>query len=292
MSRVEDGVDSVIPLSWESTMLTTSRTGETPTQFKSMTTANGHAAFPFAQTSRAAIAAGLCGSLALLPLVMAQGAATRRRVPRLPPAEPPHHGSVAGAGRPIRLLAIGESTVCGVGLTRGDETVAATTARALAHRTGRPVVWRAEGLSGATVRDAREQLLPRIAPEPADLLIVAFGVNDATAYRSPAEFADDLAGLVTAVRERIGDAAVIVGGVAPLRCFPALPWPLRSILGWRSAALQSAADRLPERLPRLVVERIPILEPELFLHDGFHPNRRAHAIWGEELATLALPLVA
>src|SRR5688572_12390381 len=128
MSRVEDGVDSVIPLSWESTMLTTSRTGETPTQFKSMTTANGHAAFPFAQTSRAAIAAGLCGSLALLPLVMAQGAATRRRVPRLPPAEPPHHGSVSGAGRPIRLLAIGESTVCGVGLTRGDETVAATTA--------------------------------------------------------------------------------------------------------------------------------------------------------------------
>ena len=97
---------------------------------------------------------------------------------------------------------------------------------------------------------------------------------------------------VTATRERVGDAAVIVAGVAPLQCFPALPWPLRSILGWRSAALQAAADRLPERLPRLVVERIPILEPDLFSCDGFHPNRRAHAIWGEEIATLALPLVA
>jgi lysophospholipase L1-like esterase len=277
------------------TMLTTSRyvTGEALRRSQlSTTAADRQAVFARAGTSRAAIAVGLCGSLALLPLVMMQGRATRRRVPRLPPAAPPHHGLAPGVGPPIRLLAIGESSVCGVGLAHGNETVAAVAARALARLTGRPVAWRAEGLSGATVRDAREQLLPRVTPEPADILIVAFGVNDATAYRSPKEFADDLAGLVIATRERVGDAAVIVGGVAPLHCFPALPWPLRSILSWRSAALQAAADRLPERLPRLVVERIPTLEPDLFLHDGFHPNRRAHAIWGEEIATLALPLVA
>lgn len=282
-------------------MLTTSRTdtSEAPRASKIfMTAADGQAAFSGAKissrakASRAAIAAGLCASYALLPLVMAQGRATRRRVPCLPPAAPPHRGVVPGVGRPIRLLAIGESSVCGVGLARGNEAVAATTARALARQTGRPVAWRAEGLSGATVRDVRQQLLPRIAPEPADLLVVAFGVNDATAYRSPSEFADDLAALVTAVRERVGDAAVIVGGVAPLRCFPALPWPLRSILGWRSAALQAAAERLAERLPRLVVERISTLEPDLFSYDGFHPNRRAHAIWGEEIAALALPLLA
>ena len=240
---------------------------------------------------RAAIAARLFGSFVLLPLVIAQGAVTRRHVPCLPPARPPHRGLVPGVGKSIRLLAVGESTVCGVGLASGDETVAATTARALARLTGRPIAWRAEGLSGATVRDACKQLLPRIAPEPADLLLVAFGVNDATAYRSPATFADDLAELVTAARNRVGDAAVVVGGVAPLNCFPALPSPLRHILGWRSAALQAAADRLTKRLPRLVVERISALEPDLFACDGFHPNRRAHAIWGEDIAALALPFV-
>ena len=244
-----------------------------------------------ATASRAAIAARLFGSFVLLPLVIAQGAATRRRVPCLPPARPPHRGLVPGEGKSIRLLAIGESTVCGIGLASGDESVAATTARALAHLTGRPIAWRAEGLSGATVSDARGQLLPRIAPEPADLIVVAFGVNDATAYRSPATFADDLAELVTAARRHVGDAAVVVGGVAPLNCFPALPWPLRHILGWRSAALQAAADRLTERLPRLVVERISALEPDLFASDGFHPNRRAHVIWGEHIAELALPLI-
>src|SRR4029077_20709675 len=120
------------------------------------------------------IAARLFGSFVLLPLVIAQGTTTRRRIPCLPPARPPHHGLVPGTGKSIRLLAIGESTVCGVGLASGDESVAATTARALACLTGRPVEWRAAGLSGATVSDARNQLLPRIAPEPADLIVVAF----------------------------------------------------------------------------------------------------------------------
>jgi lysophospholipase L1-like esterase len=234
----------------------------------------------------------LAGSLALLPLAWAQGSATRRRVPQLPAANLPHDGKVPGAGEPIRVVGIGESSVSGVGLSRGDETVTAVTARALARHTGRPAVWRACGLSGATVRDALQRLVPSLAPEPADLMIVAFGVNDATSYRSPSAFADDLTELVTAARNRVGDAAVVVGGVAPLACFPALPWPLRSILGWRSVALQAAADRLAGRLPRLVVERFSApLKPDLFAPDGFHPNSQAHSLWGEKIAALALPLV-
>jgi lysophospholipase L1-like esterase len=255
-------------------------------------TADCSSAFCVTTTSRAALAARIFGSLALFPLAWAQGKATRRRVPLLPPAKPPHHGLVPGTGRPIRVLVIGESPVCGIGLSRSDETVAAATARALARLTRRPIAWRACGLSGATVRDALERLLPGITPAAADLVILAFGVNDATAYRSPARFADDLAALVNAARKKVGEAAVIIGAVAPLVCFPALPWPLRTILGWRSIALQAAAEQLTGRLPRLVVERFAApLGPDLFASDGFHPNLRAHTLWGEEIAVLALPLI-
>jgi lysophospholipase L1-like esterase len=120
---------------------------------------------------------------------------------------------------------------------------------------------------------------------------VAFGVNDVTAYRSPKAFADDLFELVTAMRNRVGDAAVMIAGVAPLNCFPALPRPLRNVLGWRSAALQAAADGLTTRFPRLIVERISAINSDLFASDGFHPNQRAHAVWGEKIAALALPLI-
>jgi lysophospholipase L1-like esterase len=241
----------------------------------------------------AATAVGLFGSVALFPLVALQGTVTRRRVPCLPQVQTPYRGLVPGRGATIRVLAIGESTVAGVGLSRCDETVAATTARALARQTRRPVEWHGHGLSGATVSEAAERLLPHIPAEPMDLLIIAFGVNDTLAYRPPSVFADDLAALVTATRARIGGAAVVITGVAPLSCFPALPWPLRTILNWRSAALQEAADGLAARLPRLVVERFSEpFGPHLFAIDGFHPNPEAHALWGEEIASLALPLLA
>jgi lysophospholipase L1-like esterase len=245
------------------------------------------------ETSRARLAIGLAGSFALLPLAWAQGSATRRRVPRLPSASPPYRGEVPGLGAPIRVLAIGESSISGVGVSCSTQSMTAVTARALARRTGRPASWRVHGFSGATARQAMKQLMPRIARAPADLVIIAFGVNDATSYRSPGAFADDLATLVTAARQRVGDAAVVIAGVAPLTSFPALPWPLRAILGWRTAALQAAADRLAARLPKVAVERFAAPPgPELFAQDGFHPNPRAHALWGEKIAALALPLVA
>jgi lysophospholipase L1-like esterase len=137
------------------------------------------------------------------------------------------------------------------------------------------------------------RILPRIPPQTADLLIVAFCINDLTGYRSPSGFADDLAAIVTAARKRVGNAAVVIGGVAPIASFPALPWPLRTILGWRAAALQAAAEGLTRRLPKLAVERFSApLSRDLFASDGFHPNPLAHSLWGAKIAALALPLLA
>jgi hypothetical protein len=72
-------------------------------------------------------------------------------------------------------------------------------------------------------------------------------------------FARDLTALVSAARSCVGDAAVVIAGVAPLKFFPGLPSPLRGILGWRCTALQTAAERLADQLPRLVVERFSAL---------------------------------
>jgi lysophospholipase L1-like esterase len=148
------------------------------------------------------------------------------------------------------------------------------------------------GLSGGTVRDAIKQLLPHVRSDPTDLLLVAFGVNDATSFRSPKAYADDLVALVGEVRGRVGDAPAVIAGVAPLNSFPALPWPLNITLGWRSSALQAVIERLPGRPTGLAVERFSIpFTPDLFADDQFHPNSKAHKLWGEEIAALAVPLV-
>src|SRR6266478_568102 len=115
---------------------------------------------------RARLAAGLVGSLALFPLVAVQGVLTRRRMPSLSPAQPPHRGFIRGAGPVLRILAVGDSSISGIGVAHGDETVCATTARSLARLTGRPVAWRAIGLSGETAKMAVEEVVPFLAAEP------------------------------------------------------------------------------------------------------------------------------
>src|SRR5207247_1625148 len=63
---------------------------------------------------RARLAAGLLGSLALFPLVAVQGVLTRRRMPSLPPAQPPRRGFIAGTGPLLRIFAIGDSSVSAI----------------------------------------------------------------------------------------------------------------------------------------------------------------------------------
>jgi lysophospholipase L1-like esterase len=57
-------------------------------------------------------------------------------------------------------------------------------------------------------------------------------------------------------------------------------------------ALQAATEQLRGRLPKLVIEKFAVaFAPDLFASDGFHPNLKAHALWGEEIAELGLPLI-
>ncbi len=76
----------------------------------------------------------------------------------------------------------------------------------------------------------------------------------------------------------------------PLGRFPALPQPLRAVLGLRARLLDRAAARLAPRLPR--VAHLPItlaVTPALFCADGFHPGPAGYREWG---ALLAGPIAA
>jgi lysophospholipase L1-like esterase len=102
-----------------------------------------------------------------------------------------------------------------------------------------------------------------------------------------------VARLVAAIRAQVGPAPVALAGVPPMHTFPALPQPLRAVLGARARRLDAALARLPARLPAL--RHVPMrLDParDLFCEDGFHPSEAGYAIWGarmgEELAEMVV----
>lgn len=221
----------------------------------------------------------------LLPVALAQGLWLRGRVPRLPEAVGPRQGAAAGAGMPLRLLVLGESTVAGVGAPVQEQALAAQLARALATRTGRAVQWQALGKNGVTAAATHALLARRLTPGPQDAVVVALGVNDTLALRGPGRWTGDLRQLITAVRERVGPAPVFLAAVPPMGEFPALPAPLRTVLGVRARILDRAAARLAHQLPNVRHAPLPgRLEHDFFCHDGLHPSPAGYRAWAEYLA--------
>ena len=235
--------------------------------------------------------AGLWWGLALaaLPLALPLALHTRRTALRLPPAAVAQSG-LAGTGlggAPLRLLLIGESTVAGVGVEAQEAALAGQLAQALAARLQRPVAWRACGENGITASEACTRLLPLALREPADLVLLVFGVNDTTHLSSLARWRRSLRTLSRALAAR--GTRVVFTGVPPIQHFSALPWLLRRLFGLRAALLDGELRRLSARegahYARLQLE----FAEEYLARDGYHPSALGYRLWGEGLAEQLTP---
>lgn len=221
---------------------------------------------------------------ALLPFVWRQGQRVRETVPRLPEAAGPRTGHVEGPGLPLRLLVFGESTVAGVGAADHEQGLTGRVAHAIARQTDRPVRWRAHGRRGVTARAAREGLLPTLPKAPFHVAVVALGVNDVVQLNSPARWRRDVGRLVADLRARTDHPPVLLAGVPPIDQFPALPEPLRTVLGWRGRLLDQAAQRLAATAQTLIHVPAPRpVDPAAFCADGVHPGPDGYAAWGARL---------
>ncbi|KJS28760.1 MAG: hypothetical protein VR64_23295 [Desulfatitalea sp. BRH_c12] len=232
-------------------------------------------------------------SLALLPILMVQGKQVRRRTPKLPEAAGPNRGWIAARGVPLRVLVIGESTVAGVGARTHAQALTGQLAAALARKTERTVQWHAVGRSGASAREVHRLLQPALKAEIADLAVLALGVNDVLHFRSASGWRKDLQHLIATLRAHLGTLPVLLAPVPQMQHFPALPQPLRGVLGLRARVLDRASGRLARQMTRVV--HVPLVmdanAADFFCRDGFHPSEAGYAVWAEQLAAAAAVLL-
>jgi len=222
---------------------------------------------------------------ALLPIVLAQGYWLRKTTPRLPDAPGPLQGVVAGGGEALRLIALGESTVAGIGARTHETGLAGQLSLSIARRVKRRVEWSVVARSGINARNCRVELVPKLTGRRADVVMIALGVNDAIELHTARRWVADVERLIEDVRAEVGEALVLLSGVPPLDCFPVLPEPLSSVLGARSAALGHASFEMVKRLKRVIYVPFKVdRRRELFCPDGFHPSELGYREWAEQLA--------
>ncbi len=226
----------------------------------------------------------------LTPLALHQALRLKKTAQRLPEADGPRHGEAPGPEPGLRLLAIGESPLAGVGLGHQSQTLTALLAGLLADQLDQSVSWQTAARGGVTAERCRHELIPQLESGPADLIIICLGVNDSTRLRSPGRWTRDLTDLIADLRQRHGQTPIILTGVPDMQQFPLLPEPLAVILGLRSRLLDQAATNLAANLEDVHHAALP-LDAEstaLFCEDGFHPNSEGHEQWAEQLAGFAV----
>ena len=220
-------------------------------------------------------------ALVLAPVLVRQGRRVRQATPVLPEAAGDRAGvespGRAGSARPpLRLLVVGESTAAGVGVSHQGEGLARQLAVELARRGGSPVAWTVSARTGATASSTARELVPA-APVGQDLAVVVLGVNDVLRLRGARAWRERVVRVLGALEPHLGPGGrVVLAGVPDLGSFPALPQPLRAVLGWHSRALDRQLRRLAEQRPRVLHVPGPRLAGGGRVRARRLPPQRAH----------------
>ncbi|MGN6610596.1 MAG: SGNH/GDSL hydrolase family protein [Angustibacter sp.] len=203
----------------------------------------------------------------------------------------------AGAGEPIELAVLGDSSAAGLGADLPEHTPGAVVARGLAAVSGRAVRLTNVAVVGAISADLAGQLdrlldevRPGVVP---DAVIIMVGANDVTHRVRPAVAVRHLAQTVERLRE-LG-CQVVVGTCPDLGTIEPVPQPLRLIARRLSRDLAAAqtvgaveAGARTVSLGDLLGEEFRRVPAEMFSADRFHPSSAGYAA----AARAMLPSVA
>jgi lysophospholipase L1-like esterase len=220
-------------------------------------------------------------TIALAPVLLAQGRHVRRTVVTLPEPVGAREGA-GGDGPLLRLLVVGDSAAAGVGAQTQDD---ALTGRIVAGLTDTlHVKWKLLAFTGATTAD----LLAHLESRPAgdfDVVVTSLGVNDVTGRRSLADWRRQQKQLVALLENKFSARHILLSGLPPMHRFPALPQPLRWYVGRRAQDFDRALARLAERQSRCEFVKLSyaMMDLQSMAADGFHPGPAIYAAWAQEL---------
>ena len=238
---------------------------------------------------------GMLGLVPFLPILHWQGKRIRANIPNLGEAQEPQ-GIAGKCLQPIRLLAIGESAIAGVGVSTHKDGMVGHMAAYLSRFTGRSVDWEVVAKSGYTARQVKEILVPKLPEKNYDLLVIGLGGNDTFNAHSPLRWQRDLKKLLAAIRLRQPGVPILFSNLPPVGEFPAFSSSLKFIFRRIASGLDQALAQLVEKEKQVWYCRKQIKFEEWrkrvsaeyqiadFFSDGIHPSSMTYRLWGEELA--------
>lgn len=221
--------------------------------------------------------------LPFVPFLYWQGQRVRRKIGRLPDAGGETVGEVGDFAETINLLAIGESTVAGVGAKNHAEALGGQLAKYLGLELRKSVRWHVLGESGITVNETLERLVPHLPPTPMDFVVVALGGNDTFKISSPNRWRNGMKKLIEILRDNYPNAVILLANTPRVLDFTTLPKTLKMVL-WRISHLHHEnAKTLIEEYKNVFYYDEAGAVTDGFFADGVHPSAHGYALWSEAM---------
>lgn len=232
----------------------------------------------------------LSGTLILpfAPFLYLQGKYTRRKIGRLPDAQGETTGKSGASAESVKLLAIGESTVAGVGARTHETALTGQFAKHLGVKIGKSVEWLAVGRSGITAGETIHELVPKIPNEKFDYIMVGLGGNDVLKLSSPRKWRRDMTKLLEILKEKIPNAKIFITNAPAIRLSPVLPQPIKFILGHLSALHDKNTKQFTREMENVFYFHQPTEVVEDFFADGIHPSEKGYDIWSETILNFCI----
>jgi len=199
----------------------------------------------------------------------------------LPTQTPPRAlgHAIPGHGPPLRVVALGDSTLTGPGLAACDQ-VWLPTALSMVDA-GRSIHYVSLAVGGSRVADAARRVPDALRLEP-DLVVVAAGANDAMHGVPVHRIRNRLDGLIRALLREVDVLAVT--NIGDLGNIARAPTPLSFALRMRARRVRRAIEGVVAAHDRVVLLDVTSADAVfrdrgVFTPDLFHPGPEGHSAW-------------
>ena len=239
---------------------------------------------------------GAICTIPLLPLMYIQGKQIRAKVPSLPEATGNEGIIDATKQADFQLLAIGESTVAGVGVKTHEEGFTGTLAKTLAQKSGKNIRWKVYAKSGITAKRVPAELIATITEPKADLIVIGLGANDAFEGNSPNTWRKGIEQTLAALRAKFPKTPIFFANMPPIKEFPAFTPLIKQTIGNLVELHGQELQQIIAHQPAIFYNaEILWLKDWLkgalanktvhdFFSDGVHPSKLTYQEWAKDFA--------
>mgnify|MGYP002700081052 CR=1 FL=1 len=221
-------------------------------------------------------------------IALPQGLWLKKYSLRMPEAKGPRKISFGSQQKnKMKLLYLGESPAAGVGIADIKYAVSAQVADKLA--VTQTVEWQLLAQNGIKIKELLLKLQQTETQQP-DISIITLGVNDCTGLTPSGKWQEQVAGLITELRDR-GSQHIFFTAVPPLQRFPLLPAPLSWVMGHRASILNDGLLKVCAQNGAEFIAFSATLEAKYMSIDGYHPNEKGAELWANSISQQIIPFI-